>query len=1160
MGGLKKWGSVVFAGLLVAAAAWLPSAAQQRRADTVDDSDVVQVPGNVHALAQPQFIVGAPDFDAPMERMVLTLRMRPDAQARLSRLLVEQQDPSSANYHKWLTPEQFGAQFGPTPAQLRLVSTWLIRNGFRIDDVAKSGLWINFSGTVGSVERTFRTQIRTLDVAGRLHQANIADPSIPRALAGIVHGVVTMHDFRRTPMNHGFRPLPAGAVSVVAPNYTSGSSHYLAPADFATIYNVKALYDAGYTGSGQTIAIVGRTDIHIADVQYFRSYFGLPANDPVTVHNGTAPGVVDSGEEGEALLDLEWSGAVAKNATIKFVVTKSTNTTDGVDLSAQYIVNNNVAPVMSTSFGACESAIGTSENNFFNNLWQQAAAQGITSFVSSGDSGASGCDGGSATSGSGRAISGLCSTPYDVCVGGSMFDDASNPSAYWASTNDATTHGSALSYIPEKVWNESANVSGGSGLWATGGGASSVYSKPSWQVATGVPSDGKRDVPDVSLTAAGYDGYIIVQGHTSSASGLTVTGGTSASSPSFAGLMALINQKTATTQGNANVRFYQLGAAQYGGSGATVFHDVTSGNNSVPGVTGYTAGTGYDLATGLGTVDAKALADNWAGQATPDFAVTVSPSSVSATVGGQTTATVTTTVSGGFNSAVSLSVSGLPTGATATFSPASIAAPGSGSSTLTLATGTAAAGTYSLTITATGNGTTHAAALSFAINAVQTTYSISGAVTLNGAGLSGVTVGAGSASAATDANGAYTISGLANGTYTLTPSKTGYTFSPATQSVAVSGADVTGKNFTATATTGDTALTSGVAVAGSITSTSRNGAWNYYYIDVPSGATSLAVTMTGLSADADLYDMFNAKPTTSSYTSRSWNSGTTSESITNSSPSAGRWYIGVTNYATGTITYTIKATVTTPAATYTVSGTVTLNGAGLSGATVSSGSASATTDANGAYTISGLANGTYTLTPSKSGYTFTPTSQSVTVNGANLTGKNFTATVAPAGLTDGDFEGGLYGSSSTGASGTTGPWAWTSTGGKNPIQTGSSKAHAGSWFAVMNGYGKSETDTLSQTATIPVSSTAKLNFYLKVTTSDGTSKAYDKLTVYLIDQNGASHQLVQYSNVNAKTSGYALKSLSVSAYQGQTVTIKFSATEDSSLSTYFYIDDVALAN
>jgi pseudomonalisin len=676
----------------------------------VDDNDTVVLAGNVHALARPEFDAGATSLTLPMEHMILALRLSPEKKAALDRLLAEQQDPASPSYHHWLTPEEFGERFGPSEEEIETVTDWLTSEGFVIDEVAKGRTWINFSGTVTDVERAFHTQIHDYIVDNKVFHANAWDPSIPRGLAPLVAGVVSLNSFPRQPMNTGIHRLAADEMA--NPDYTSGSNHYLSPGDFAIIYNVNALYSAGIDGTGQTIAIVGRTHPSATNWSTFRSTMNLPANAPQVVVNGTDPGDLGANEDGEADLDVEWSGAVAKAATVKFVVSKSTSTTDGVDLSAQYIVNNNLAPVMSTSFGQCESQMGSSENTFYNNMWSQAASQGITSFVSSGDSGASGCDGGSSSSGSGLAVSGLASTPYNVAVGGTQFNDTSNPSAYWSSSN-STGYVSALSYIPEIAWNESGNVSGGSGLWASSGGKSSIYSKPSWQVCTGVPADGKRDIPDISLTAAGHDGYIVeTQGS------LAAIGGTSASSPSFAGLMALVVQKTGSRQGNANTRIYQMANAQYASGGTVIFHDTTSGNNSVPGVTGYSCTTGYDLVTGVGSVDAAAFVNNFGGSATPDFTLSASPTSVSVVQGGSGTSTITTAVSGGFSNAISLSATGLPSGASATFSPTSIAAPGSGSSTLTLTAGAATpTGTYTVTVTGSGGGTTHTAAISFMVTA-----------------------------------------------------------------------------------------------------------------------------------------------------------------------------------------------------------------------------------------------------------------------------------------------------------------------------------------------------------------------------------------------------------------------------------------------------------
>ena len=423
----------------------------------------------------------------------------------------------------------------------------------------------------------------------------------------------------------------------------------------------------------------------------FRSLFGLPANAPKVILNGPDPGIV--GDEPEALLDVSWSGAVAKNATIDLVVSASTDSSLGVDLSALYIVDNNVAPVMSESYGECESVLGSAGNAFYNALWEQAAAEGITVIVSSGDSGSAVCDNFNSSSAafSGLAVSGFASTPYNVAVGGTDFDQApGNIANYWNTTNDATTESSAKSYIPETTWNQSCAAEGANGCGPTAtnfnivsgsGGPSSCtsvdsnfaclggYAKPSWQTGPGVPQDGARDLPDVSLFAsAGNNGsfYIICEadfnpffgpmpGSNQPCSLVTNTflglGGTSASAPAFAGMMALVNQKMAMAgqsarQGNANYVLYNLAAQSGascnsstqtgGGTSACIFHDVTKGNNSVPCYAGspncgtapanglgilvdpkdsttpaWTTTAGYDLATGLGTLDAYNLVNAW---------------------------------------------------------------------------------------------------------------------------------------------------------------------------------------------------------------------------------------------------------------------------------------------------------------------------------------------------------------------------------------------------------------------------------------------------------------------------------------------------------------------------------------------------------------------
>jgi pseudomonalisin len=326
----------------------------------IDDEKRVTLRGNRHPLALAQHDAGSVAPNYRMERMLLTLLPDASQEEALNQFVDAQHAPESPYYHQWLTPEQFAERFGVSETDAAQVVGWLQGHGLEVEEVTAGRRSIIFGGTAAQVEAAFHTQIHTYKVTDQIHHANTNDPEIPSALAQVVGGVVSLHDFHSEPL-HAFASKPA-------PEFTSGGSHYLAPADFAAIYNLVPLYQQSINGNGQSIAIVGRSNIKIADVRQFRTAFGLPANDPQIIVNGADPGIFSSGEETEADLDVEWSGAVARNATIKFVVSKSTNSSDGVDLSAQYIVNHNLAPVMSISFGLCEAWLGSSGNRFLNSL------------------------------------------------------------------------------------------------------------------------------------------------------------------------------------------------------------------------------------------------------------------------------------------------------------------------------------------------------------------------------------------------------------------------------------------------------------------------------------------------------------------------------------------------------------------------------------------------------------------------------------------------------------------------------------------------------------------------------------------------------------------------------------------------------------------------
>lgn len=607
----------------------------------VNESLLSPLPGNTHPLAQNRFDQGAAPPDLPMDRLLLVLTRSTQQETTLQNLLKEQQDRSSASYHQWLTPQQFGEQFGAAVQDVATVTAWLQSHGFQVARVSNGRSIIEFSGTAGQIQETFHTQIHKYVVNGKSHWANASNPEIPSALAGVVAGVATLHDFRKKP-----QLVKANGLIQASPQFTaSDGSHALAPADYATIYNINPLYNSGINGTGAVIAVVGRTNINLQDIASFRSSFDLPANLPQIVVNGPDPGDLGGDEEAEAVLDTSWAGAVAPGAAVKLVVSQSTNTSDGVDLSELYIIDNNLADVMTESFGSCEASFTNAEAAEIASLAEQAAAQGITYTVAAGDAGAEGCDDPTDPRATGPvSVNLLAATPYTVAVGGTEFNEHGDDSAFWQTTNKPAGN-SAQSYIPEDVWNESClrgqcTAGNTPALWAGGGGASIFFTKPSWQTGvSGIPNDNARDLPDVSLTAAGHDAYLLcLDGSCTpdSTGRISFDGysGTSAATPSFAGMMALIVEKTGSRQGQADYVLYRLAAnvalASCNASdtstlpaGTCIFNDVTAGNNAVPGERGYgtstalyQAGAGYDLATGLGSVNVANLANSW--NATPN--------------------------------------------------------------------------------------------------------------------------------------------------------------------------------------------------------------------------------------------------------------------------------------------------------------------------------------------------------------------------------------------------------------------------------------------------------------------------------------------------------------------------------------------------------------
>jgi hypothetical protein len=779
--GSKLGRAVIFSAFLLAFPTLRASAQSQEAASatqtprvparitqSVNDSNRVTLRGNVHRLARAEFDRGAVSGAQLASHVAIVLKRSDEQEAALHQLLDQQQDKSSPNYHKWLTPDQFGKQFGPADSDIQAVTDWLTSRGFTNIKVSPGRTRVEFSGNVGQVGNAFQTQFHHVYVNGKMHTANVSDPQIPAALSPVVAGVVSLHDFKPHALSHRLGTFRRTKdTGVVKPLFTFGSCgsstpcYAVGPGDFAKIYSAPATINSAVPGTGVTIAIVQDSNINTADVTQFRSMFGLPATPAINVIlNGPDPGIQGplsaTDDEIEADLDVQWAGAVAPGAQIDLVVSEDSESVGmfGTDLSAIYIIDNNIAPILSESFGTCEANITAGSEPFYIELWQQASAQGITAILSAGDSGSAGCDpdGSSANqdvANNGIGVSGLASTIYNVALGGTDFQNAgatqnapSGTSTFWNATNannGSFTQTSAKGYIPEWPWNDSCAATATTGSLGTctaaiinpnsdptaqnfgvdvvagGGGPSSltgtggvaINPKPNYQSGiNGMPAANFRQVPDVSLfsgngTNASF--YVICQQDANTGTGSSTSscdlnspfndfqgvGGTSAAAPAFAGIMAMINQKTGQRQGNANYILYQLYKNNAAGTicasaanpaGTCIFYDTVLGNNSVACAGGSTncsnatsgqfgvlvdptattkpafiTKTGYDNATGLGSVNVTNLLNAWSGVSFPASTVTItSANPTSSTHGAMVTFNITVSPTPAAGGAVSL--------------------------------------------------------------------------------------------------------------------------------------------------------------------------------------------------------------------------------------------------------------------------------------------------------------------------------------------------------------------------------------------------------------------------------------------------------------------------------------------------------------------------
>jgi subtilase family serine protease len=829
----------------------------------INSSQHIALAKSLHPMAQPQFDQGAVDPSLELSYVTLVIAPSPSQQLALNQLLAQQQDRRSPNFHKWLTPEQYASRFGLSPNDISKITGWLQAQGLTVLTVARARNSIIFSGTAAQIQSAFNTEIHNYAIKGEKHIANSTQVMLPAGLSGVVTQIRGLTDFHPKPMN--VRALHGAAVP--RPRYTttipgdSGPSYFVAPGDIATIYDIKPLYTAAtpIDGTGQKLAIVGQTDVYLADINDFRSGFNL---NPITGCTTNASNVITScnstyfqyiavgsdpgtpylcGDLSEADLDIEWSGATARNAQIIYVnapVIWNANCTSGsgpgVNAALAYVIDNVTAPVVSMSYGLCELEAESLETEL-----QQASMEGITVLNSSGDSGSATCDGNPATNNppftaatQGLSVSYPASSPQVTGVGGTAIPLADFSSAFWGPGND-TNGGSALSTLvgQEILWNDDEAFAqfclsdptnlfctqGGSpavphwaaitsaqtaqeDIWISigGGGVSNCFNEtaggictsgfpqPAYQTGITIPGltspqSTYRFVPDVSLLASpNFPGYILCTpqnevGGSSTAStcaapgGISgaidnfnsLIGGTSASSPIFAGIVTLMNQYLGGSGlGPINPTLYSIAATPSNGA----FHPISSGTNDVYCQAGMPAGqpadvicpsaalfgfnasasdatTGYNLVAGLGSVDVNALAIAWKATLDPDFALSASPLTPASIPAGQSaTSTLTiTAIAGSVGTVVNFSpgnCTGLPSGATCSFSPSSVTFDGATPATTTLTVSTlgnvAPSGPTTISITPTSSpATTTTVSLTvaatnqaFTLNTTATTFPV----------------------------------------------------------------------------------------------------------------------------------------------------------------------------------------------------------------------------------------------------------------------------------------------------------------------------------------------------------------------------------------------------------------------------------------------------
>jgi subtilase family serine protease len=757
----RKHGRFLFPLLILSSlsAALLAQGPAPRITAAIDNAQRTTIPGTHPPMARQANDTGQVPSGTKLGGISIVFSRTASQEAKLQALISAQQNSSSALYHKWLTPEEFANQFGVADSDISKVESWLEQEGFAIDGVSRSKNRVTFAGTAGQVAAAFDTELHYYTVNGQVQYAPSKDVSVPAALSSVVLSVSNLSSFRPRPQVR-FRP-----------NFTSSQSgnHYLTPKDVDTIYDINTAYTDGYTGTGQSIAVVGQSEVYLSDVENFQNAAGLAVKDPtlVLVPDSGSP-AVSSGDEAESDIDMEYSGGIGTGATI-YLVYVGDNSNYSVWDSINYAVDTLIAPVISISYGDCETDLGASDYATLNGVLEQAATQGQSVIAAAGDAGSTACYGDTDLTTSQQealAVNFPASSQYVTGMGGTEFpaaDVAASNTTYWESANGSDVISSALSYIPEQVWNDDSSSDG---LSSGGGGVSTLTSRPSWQTGVpGIPSGSYRLVPDISLDASPNNAGFLYCSSDSGATGittgscsdgfrdsndeyLTVAGGTSFDAPIFAGMLAMVNQKlNSTGQGVVNSTLYTLAADAT--TYASAFHDITSGGNqctagssycSAAGESEYPATTGYDEASGLGSLDFSNLLGAW--PTIPDSSLQPSTTTLSAATSTPASGaddTITITVASGSTSSTTTPTGTLTIVVDGTTETSSLAL-ADGSATYTFSSSTT--GSHVITATYSGDSTYASSTGSLALNVGGSSGSFSLAAT-------NVTVSAGSSGTST---------------------------------------------------------------------------------------------------------------------------------------------------------------------------------------------------------------------------------------------------------------------------------------------------------------------------------------------------------------------------------------------------------------------------